>query len=144
MTGVQTCALPIYSPGNLAPREIHDVVSSVDVLPTAAGLAGFGYVNTTLGRDMLEPRPPEERFAFVSTGVTKGVITNEFALTYDPAGVDRLYRYDSSEPTKDLGRDFPEKKKELEALTDALGNAAGWMLYHNPPVLPQDGGVAAQ
>jgi phosphoglycerol transferase MdoB-like AlkP superfamily enzyme len=45
--------LLFYSPGLLKPKRIHDFVSQVDLLPTAAGLANISYRNTTLGRDLL-------------------------------------------------------------------------------------------
>lgn len=134
--------LSIYSPGNLDPRVIDDVVSSVDVLPTAAAIAGLPYVDTTFGRDMLAPRPRESRFAYLATGNTRGAADDEFLLMYDPAGTARLFRYDSAEPAKDLGAELPGKKRQMEELTKGLEQAAGFMLYHNPPVLPQDGGVA--
>ncbi len=43
-----------YSPSHIAPQRIHALVSQVDLLPTAAGLAKISYRNTTLGRDLLD------------------------------------------------------------------------------------------
>ena len=46
--------LLFYSPSLLQPRRIHEFVSQMDLLPTAAGLARISYRNTTLGRDLLD------------------------------------------------------------------------------------------
>jgi len=43
----------VYAPGRIAPQKFDKLVSQVDVLPTAASLAGVAYSNTTLGRNVL-------------------------------------------------------------------------------------------
>ncbi len=43
-----------YSPSRIQPARKHQLVSQLDLLPTAAGLAGISYRNTTLGRDLLD------------------------------------------------------------------------------------------
>jgi phosphoglycerol transferase MdoB-like AlkP superfamily enzyme len=55
-----------YSPALLQPRRIHEYVSQVDLLPTAAGLAKISYRNTTLGRDLLDSAyDPGRAFSFL-------------------------------------------------------------------------------
>jgi phosphoglycerol transferase MdoB-like AlkP superfamily enzyme len=61
--------LLFYSPSLLKPKRIHEFVSQVDLLPTAAGIAQVSYRNTTLGRDLLDP------------GYTSG---KAFSFLYDP------------------------------------------------------------
>lgn len=46
--------LLIYAPKLLAPKRISYLCSQIDVLPTLAGLANIPYVNSTLGRDILD------------------------------------------------------------------------------------------
>jgi phosphoglycerol transferase MdoB-like AlkP superfamily enzyme len=45
--------LLFYAPKLVAPRRVASVASMLDILPTAAGLAGIGYRNSSLGRDLL-------------------------------------------------------------------------------------------
>lgn len=47
--------LLFYAPDLLAPQHRHEVVSQIDILPTVAGFLHQSYVNTTLGRDLLDP-----------------------------------------------------------------------------------------
>ena len=55
-----------YSPSLIKPRRKHEFVSQVDLLPTAAGLAGISYRNTTLGRDLLDSNSdPAKAFSFL-------------------------------------------------------------------------------
>ncbi len=46
--------LLFYAPSLLAPRQVHDFVSQLDLLPSAATAAGISYSNTTLGRNLLD------------------------------------------------------------------------------------------
>jgi phosphoglycerol transferase MdoB-like AlkP superfamily enzyme len=45
--------LLFYAPGKIYSARLHDPASQVDVLPTIAGIANIGYLNTTLGRDLM-------------------------------------------------------------------------------------------
>lgn len=58
--------LLFYAPSLLKPKRIHDFVSQVDLLPTAAGLAKIPYRNTSLGRDLLDSvQTPDKSFSFL-------------------------------------------------------------------------------
>jgi phosphoglycerol transferase MdoB-like AlkP superfamily enzyme len=58
--------LLFYSPGMLKPKRLHQFVSQIDLLPTAAGLAKISYRNTTLGRDILDSAyNPDLAFSFL-------------------------------------------------------------------------------
>jgi len=58
--------LLFYAPALLQPKRIHDFVSQVDLLPTAAGLAKINYHNTSLGRDLLDSaHTPDRSFSFI-------------------------------------------------------------------------------
>jgi phosphoglycerol transferase MdoB-like AlkP superfamily enzyme len=48
--------LLLYAPSLLQPKLHNEVVSQIDVLPTIAGLVHLPYLNTTLGRDVLNPK----------------------------------------------------------------------------------------
>ena len=59
----------------------HEVVSQIDILPTVAGFLHQSYVNTTLGRDLLDPSK-KYNYAFITnTSDRIGIVTDDFYLT---------------------------------------------------------------
>jgi phosphoglycerol transferase MdoB-like AlkP superfamily enzyme len=56
--------LLVYSPMRVKPERRDHWAQQVDVMPTLASLVGIGYRNTTLGRDLLDPRFDATRVAF--------------------------------------------------------------------------------
>lgn len=73
--------LLFYAPDLLDPQLRHEVVSQIDILPTIAGLLHQSYVNTTLGRDLLDPNK-RNNFAFITnTSDRIGIVTDDFYLT---------------------------------------------------------------
>jgi phosphoglycerol transferase MdoB-like AlkP superfamily enzyme len=129
LTGAHS-PLIVYAPGRVPGGRVIDTPASLlDLLPTALGIVGVPYLNTTLGRDLFAPRAAEERFALL----VDGLLDNEFLLKESPAGGYRLHRYRSQDPTRDLARDEPEKLAEMTRLREALRDTARYLLYHNPP-----------
>jgi len=57
--------LLFYAPDLLTPQRRKEVVSQIDILPTVAGMLHQSYVNTTLGRDLLDPSK-KHNFAFIT------------------------------------------------------------------------------
>jgi phosphoglycerol transferase MdoB-like AlkP superfamily enzyme len=122
--------LVIYAPGLIEQgRRVDTVASLVDVLPTALGLMGVPYVNATLGRDLLAPRPADRQFAMANGGV----VTNEFLLRVDARGRSRLHRYRSDAATVDVSERYPAETATLRRLYEGVRETARYMLYHNPP-----------
>ncbi|HNH23265.1 MAG TPA: LTA synthase family protein, partial [Ferruginibacter sp.] len=79
--------LLFYAPKLLQPKRISDVCSQVDVLPTIAALAGTGYSNNSLGRNLVDTTlsPPnipgrQEKYAFVIDHDVKtiGLVGNQY------------------------------------------------------------------
>ena len=56
--------LLFYAPALLAPQKRPEAVSQIDVLPTIAGMIQQPYLNTTLGRDLLDSTK-KENAAFI-------------------------------------------------------------------------------
>lgn len=123
--------LLFFAPRYLLPQKREEVVSQIDVLPSLAGLAGQTYVNTTLGRDVLQ-HPGERHFAFtiLHDEGRIGMITDDFYFTknlnfkkeelhflqdapvYSPAQVDSI-------------------KRVMSVVTTAFYETAKFMLVHN-------------
>lgn len=73
--------LLFYAPGLLTPQRRTEVVSQIDVLPTIAGMLHQSYVNTTLGRDLLDPAK-KNNYAFITnTADAIGIVTDDFYFT---------------------------------------------------------------
>jgi phosphoglycerol transferase MdoB-like AlkP superfamily enzyme len=73
--------LLFYAPELLQPSKHSEVISQIDVLPTIAGFLHMSYVNTTLGRDLLD-QAKKNHFAFI-TNTTGGIgmVTDDFYFT---------------------------------------------------------------
>ena len=70
--------LLFYAPYLLSPQLRKEVVSQIDVLPTIAGMLHQPYVNTTLGRDLLDP-VKKNNYAFITnTADLVGMVTDDF------------------------------------------------------------------
>ncbi|MEI9943200.1 MAG: sulfatase-like hydrolase/transferase [Chitinophagaceae bacterium] len=70
--------LLFYAPYLLQPQKRSEVVSQIDVLPTIAGMLQQPYVNTTLGRDLLDPGK-KNNFAFITNTAGKiGMVTDDY------------------------------------------------------------------
>lgn len=70
--------LLFYAPFLLQPQRREEVVSQIDILPTIAGMLHQPYVNTTLGRDLLDP-DKKNNYAFITNATGRvGIITDDF------------------------------------------------------------------
>ncbi|MFI5133249.1 MAG: LTA synthase family protein [Chitinophagales bacterium] len=73
--------LLFYAPFLLQPQRRKEVVSQIDVLPTIAGMLHQPYVNTTLGRDVLDP-DKKNNYAFITNAAGKiGMVTDDYYFT---------------------------------------------------------------
>ena len=123
-----------------APRVLDTVASEVDVLPTIAGLAGLGYVNTTLGRDLLDPRFDAARYAFTidahSLDPKLGLVTADTYLQVGAGGGDARLMELAGGGAVDLAGRSPERAVELTRLCRGLYQASRWLMYHNAQRTP--------
>ncbi len=126
----------IYAPGYLSQgRRIDTTASLVDVLPTILSFVGVPYLNKTLGRDLLEERPPEQHVAFIES-IYRGLLNDEFLLLIDPKGVQRLYRYRSATPLEDVREKYPEEASRMTRLQEAIHQVSKYLPYNNSPDSP--------
>ncbi len=126
----------VWSPGLIRDKKVIDtVVSEVDILPTMAGLCGEDYNDTTMGRDMFDPKYEGKRQAFTMVHVNPpriGMIDEKyyFKMTSDGKNAG-LYDIYSDTPTKDLTAQHPEEAVKLRRLTEAYYKTVQYMMYHN-------------
>lgn len=134
LTGFHTPLL-IYAPQLLPARQLDTIASEVDLLPTLAGLAAPGYVNTTLGRDLLDPRFDDRRYAFTITHYSNpeiGLIGPEHYFRMYADGSNKLLLdTGSAQPAANVLTEQPALAAEMEALTRGLFETAKYMRFHN-------------
>ena len=123
--------LLFYAPHILQPQKRSEVVSQIDVLPTIAGMIQQPYVNTTLGRDLLDPGK-KYNYAFITNTAGKiGIVTDDFYYIKNlnfpddkmVAMHDNSYRF--TKPQRDSIR------KKLDEFTSAFFETARYMLMNN-------------
>ena len=115
----------------------------LDILPTLAALTGHDYVNTTFGRNLLDPQYDDRRYAFtiMHSGIPElGLISDEFVYRIKANGTNaRLFRRDSEDPRADFADRFPEQAAAMRELTLGIYETARYVLNHNER-LPHESG----
>ena len=135
LTGLHT-PLVFYAPKLITEPLIDNLpASEVDLLPTIAGLAAPGYVNTSIGRDLRDPKFANKRYAFTITHHSTpeiGLIGKDYYFRKNADGNNRLLAHTSSTNYKqNLVEQEKEIAEQMERLTTGLHETAKYMLYHN-------------
>jgi len=135
LTRFHVPAVIVGSPVPGAPRAIDAPASEVDVLPTIAGLVGVPYVNTTLGRDLLDPRFDSSRFAFTIDEHFRepkiGLVTGDIYLQIPTGGGPTRWADLRGDGATEIAAEDPERARTLERLCRGLYEASRWLMYHN-------------
>ena len=124
----------IWSPVLRHPRRMTGICSQVDVLPTLAGLCAVPYLNTTLGRDLLDTAgyggkglafiyDPDQAYI----GVVKGDYFYRRQLT---TGKEEMVSVVGNDPTSSATMGGPIKQ-QLQQLSDGLYEVSRYMLLRN-------------
>ena len=126
----------IHGPKFVQPGVETKIASEVDVMPTLAGMAGIPYKTRSLGRDLFNPKFDTYRAAFSynwSAPFNISLVDSEFYFDYIPYnGQGKLVKYgESNDNVKDM---YPEKYKEMEALTKGLYESARFIMNNNPHI----------
>lgn len=124
--------LLFYSPAYLTPEWRKETVSQIDILPTVAGMIQQPYVNTTLGRDLLDSTKKENAaFIIYHAPGWIGVVNDNYFYR-------KNIRMDKEElvSVKENELNLPKQqedsvKKHLSHLTSAIYETARWMLINN-------------
>lgn len=131
--------LLFYAPALLAPQKRSEVVSQIDVLPTIAGMMQQTYVNSTLGRDLLDSTK-KENAAFIVYHAPGwiGVVNDDYFYRKNILIRDKESKKELEEmvPVRNnlpvLNRhQFDSVKAHLSKLTSAIYETSKWMLINN-------------
>ncbi len=130
--------LVMYGKGIIkTPARIDKVASQVDVLPTIASITQTDYVDSTMGRDLLDERFDENRYAFTiehAGGRVIGLLTDEYYLMMHFDGSDvKLHRLDAENPRDDVSAQHPEITKTLTEYLSAMRDTIVYMRDNNKP-----------
>jgi phosphoglycerol transferase MdoB-like AlkP superfamily enzyme len=130
--------LVMYGKGIITEAGVFDkVASQVDVLPTIASITQTSYIDSTLGRDLLDERFDKNRYAFTiehAGGRTIGLITDELYFMMNFDGTDmKLHRLDSATPREDVSAQHPEMTTRLAEYTAAMRDTIQYMRDNNKP-----------
>ena len=124
--------LLFYAPYLLAPQRRYETVSQIDVLPTIAGMLQQPYVNTTLGRDLLDPAK-QNNYAFIiyHDEGRIGVVTDSYYFTKNLNFIEEhLY------PVTGEGLPYSKAQQDsikikMSEVTNAIYETGRWMLMNN-------------
>ena len=126
--------LLVYAPKLVAPRRITNDCSQVDVLPTLAGLSHIPYVNTTMGRDLMDSTRYGGKalsFIFNPDQESIGVLRNGYFYRLQlKTGKEEMVSTLNNDPVPDTVLNGP-LKKELRQLTEGYYETAKYMILKN-------------
>ena len=130
--------LVMYGKGIIKqPGIFNKVASQVDVLPTIASITQTDYVNSTLGRDLMDERFDQDRYAFTiehGGGRVIGLLSDEFYFRMRFDGTDaKLHELDSDTPRDDVSAQHPEISRTLAEYTAAVRDTILYMRENNKP-----------
>lgn len=125
----------IHAPSLIEKKGMIDsVMSELDVMPTLAALMGKPYINTTLGRDVLDPAIKKKKGAFTFTPFEYpprfGFMDDNYYVNVEPDESYALYKLDSSE-AEDIKNTEPERADYMAKMAIAFHEFSKHLLYHN-------------
>lgn len=124
--------LLFYAPAMLTPQKRPEVVSQIDILPTIAGMLQQPYLNTTLGRDLLDTTKKENAaFIIYHAPGWIGVVNDDYFFRKNiRIKKEELVpvRYNMPSLSK---RQEDSVKAYLSRLTSAMYETSRWMLINN-------------
>lgn len=123
--------LLLYAPALLKPSRYSFAASQLDVLPTAAGLAGISYHNNTLGKDLLQyaaGKKPDA--AFITDPDTRriGIVSNSLFYSCNINGSSEFF---GSAVTNQPVNLTDSLRRQYRQITDAWYQTARYLLFNN-------------
>ncbi len=128
--------LLIYSPGLIKePAVISSIASSLDLMPTIAGLVGKEYINKAFGRDLFDESFEGRGFAFTFTPFRTpprhGLLMDEFYVNIEPDGSYSLFYRGEDKDYRCIREEYPDAGEYMFRLGNAVYEYSRYLLYHN-------------
>jgi phosphoglycerol transferase MdoB-like AlkP superfamily enzyme len=122
--------LLFYAPQLLEPQKRSEVVSQIDILPTLIGMLHQPYVNTTLGRDLLDPSK-KNNYAFITNMAGRiGMVTDDYYFTRNINFPDEQLRPMHAGVILNKEQEDSVKQK-LSAFTNAFYETSRYLIMNN-------------
>jgi phosphoglycerol transferase MdoB-like AlkP superfamily enzyme len=124
--------LLFYAPQLLTPQTRHEVVSQIDILPTIARMLHQPFVNTTLGRDLLNSKNKmDAAFIIHHDEGNIGLVTDDYYFVKN-LRISRKTLLPMNSNTLSLSNQQQDSiENKLSQLTSAIYETAKWMLVNN-------------
>ena len=124
--------LLFYAPALLSPQKRPEAVSQIDILPTIAGMMQQPYLNTTLGRDLLDSNKKENAaFIIYHAPGWIGVINDDYFFRKNIRIKKEELVPVRNNPPALTNQQIDSVKNHLSQLTSAMYETARWMLINN-------------
>lgn len=130
--------LLFYSPTLLKPELRTEICSQIDILPSAAALAGIAYHNTALGRDLFDKNFSSDtsqirQCAFISDPDTKqiGMIDSNYYYTRFLSTRKEFLLSIKNNDAVNNDAQTQKRKEQLRQLTDAWYETSKYLLFNN-------------
>ncbi|UYQ93869.1 sulfatase-like hydrolase/transferase [Chitinophaga horti] len=126
--------LIIYAPRHIAPGEIRETGSLVDVYPTVAALVGMPVTNYTMGVNLLDSSR-QNRYAFLvyhkNLQPYHALIGDRYLYEINPkTGETALFDL-SADPLKDVKKDNLDTAQKLDKLTRGYYESTRYLMFNN-------------
>lgn len=122
--------LLFYAPGKLPAQARAEVVSQIDVLPTAAAIAGQKHTNSTLGRDVVNRQNNRSAFFIRHDEGEIGLITDDFYFTKNILFEKEKLQLLNKKAAYNK-QQLDSVQKRLSGVTSGYLETARWMLMNN-------------
>jgi phosphoglycerol transferase MdoB-like AlkP superfamily enzyme len=124
--------LLFYAPGLITAQTRPETVSQIDILPTIAGMIQQPYLNTTLGRDLLDPgKKTNAAFIMYHAPGWIGVVNDQYFYRKNIRfKKDELVPVQYNLPNLSI-QQTDSVKKQLSRLCSAIYETSQWMLINN-------------
>lgn len=107
----------------------------LDVMTTAASLAGVNHVNTTLGRNLFDPYFDKERYSFIYNYYSElneyGLLNETFYLHFDDKNGFQLFAYRSPAPQVDVQNENQDVFVRMKTIAEGYLQTGRYLLFHN-------------
>lgn len=118
-----------YAPAYIEPQKIDRISSQIDVVPTAAGLAGISYKNSSLGRDLMSPEAMKQfAFLFDMDNRQLNIVDSSFLFKHQwVTDRNEIYSILNNSPVTRTPA-VEKRMQELKRLSEAFYEASKYML----------------
>lgn len=122
----------LYAPALIPPAIHHRVVSQIDIIPTIASLVQQPYVNTSLGRNVLDKEKKNDvAFTISPAQGWIGIVTNDYYFRKNLHMPKEEMVKISSNGNEYTHSQLNALQQRLSQLADAFYETSRWLLYHN-------------